>query len=361
MKQNILILLLFALGLASCNHQKVFHVNVSLANADDNTMIYLRKVVNHQTEVIDSAFFKNEMATLTAPMENVQRLYSIKIKNMHGSMTFFPENQDVTVVGDIQNPTAVEILGSEAQALFNEYNKFVNDCDSKLMDLYYQFDEAEKNNDSLLMEEIDQQGNELMEKKETFSEQFIEQHKDHFIGHYLMDEQKQDYTLEQLKEIVAGLKSETLYSKEMSDYIVKLESLAVGNPFIDFTLKTVDDQEVTLSEYIKGNKLTLVDFWASWCGPCRAENPFVLAAYNAYHDKGFNVLGVSMDQDVDAWQAAIAKDQLPWTHVCDSEGQTSQLYLIYYIPSNILIDENGIIVEKNLRGEDLEKALASRL
>ena len=116
-----------------------------------------------------------------------------------------------------------------------------------------------------------------------------------------------------------------------------------------------------LSEYVKGAKLTLVDFWASWCGPCRGENPHVVAAYNQYHDKGFNVLGVSLDQDVNAWLKAVADDQLTWTQVRDAENKVSELYLIYYIPSNLLIDENGIIIEKNLRGEQLEAALSSRL
>lgn len=361
MKRNILFILLFAIGFASCTNQKIFHVNVSLENADDNTMIYLRKIVDNKTEVIDSAIFNNETVTLTAPKEDAQRLYSLKIKGMRGSMSFFPENQDITVVGDIKNPTMVEILGGEAQTLYNEYNKGLNNFNLQIKELYNQMDEAYANNDSVLIEQINQQGNEIMENQEAYTQQFIEQHKDHFVSHYIFDGKKQDYTLEELKEAVAGFTTESLYTKDLNDYIAKMESIAVGNPFVDFTLKTVDDEEVTLSEYLKDNKLTLVDFWASWCGPCRQENPFVRAAYNAYHDKGFNVLGVSMDQDIDAWQQAIANDTLPWTHVRDEEGTASQIYLIYYIPSNILIDENGIIVEKNLRGEDLEKALASRL
>ena len=352
--------LLIALGLASCT-KKQFTVNVSMQNADDNTMIYLRKIVDHKTVVIDSANFSNETVVLKAPFDDAQMLYSIKVKDMRGSMTFFPENKDVTVVGDITNPKAVEILGGEAQTLYNEYNKGLNEFNMRIMELYNQMDEAYSNNDSVLMDQISEQGNMIMEEQSKYTKDFVQQHKDHFVGHYIIDEQKQDYPIEDLKEMVASFTTESLYTKDLNEHIAKLETVAVGKPFLDFTLKTVDGQEVALSEYVKGNKLTLVDFWASWCGPCRQENPFVLAAYNAYHDKGFNVLGVSMDQDVDAWQKAITNDQLPWTHVRDEEGVASEMYLIYYIPSNLLIDENGIIVEKNLRGEDLEKALASRL
>ena len=87
----------------------------------------------------------------------------------------------------------------------------------------------------------------------------------------------------------------------------------------------------------------------------------MVTAYEKYHEQGFNVLGVSLDQDVNAWQKAVVDDKLPWTQVRDTDGKVSELYLIYYIPSNLLIDENGTIVEKNLRGEKLEEALRSRL
>ena len=360
MKRNIVWILIIALGLASCT-KKNFHVNVSLQNADNNTMVYLRKVVDHKTVVIDSAYFHNETATLKAPFDDIQLLYTLKIKDMRGSMNLFPENSDIAVVGDITNPQAVEILGNDAQSLYNVYTKGLNEYHLQMIDLYSQMDEAYNNNDTILMEQLNEQGNALMEQQKEYTHQFIEDHKDHFIGHFILDEQKQDYPVEALKEFVALFTTESLYSKDIEDYIAKMENVSVGKPFLDFTLKTVDDEEVTLSEYIQGNKLTLVDFWASWCGPCRQENPVVLAAYNTYHEKGFNVLGVSVDQNSEDWQKAVAEDQLPWTHVCDTDGQVSEMYLIYYIPSNLLLDENGIIVEKNLRGEDLEEALRSRL
>lgn len=360
MKRNIVLVLLIALGLSSCTKRQ-FTVNVSLQNADDNTMLYLRKIVDNKTVVIDSAYFKNETVSLKAPVDDAQRLYSIKVKDMRGSMSFFPENKDVTVVGDIGNPKGVEILGGKAQTLYNEYNKSLNEFNKQFMDLYNQMDEANRNNDTVLMEQISERGNEIMEQKTNYINDFVLQHKDHFVSHFIIDEQKQDYPIDALKELVSSFTTESLYTKDLNEYIAKLENVAVGKPFIDFTLKTIDGQEVTLSEYVKGSKLTLVDFWASWCGPCRQENPLVRAAYYAYHDKGFNVLGVSIDQDASNWQKAIANDSLPWTHVCDEDGYASEQYLVYYIPSNILIDENGIIVEKNLRGEDLEKALASRL
>jgi peroxiredoxin len=108
----------------------------------------------------------------------------------------------------------------------------------------------------------------------------------------------------------------------------------------------------------------LVDFWASWCRPCRAENPNVVKVYNKFKNKNFTVLGVSLDQEKAAWVKAIEKDKLTWTHVSDLQqwnNAVAQLYRVQSIPQNFLIDPNGNIVAKDLRGEDLEKKLCELL
>lgn len=146
--------------------------------------------------------------------------------------------------------------------------------------------------------------------------------------------------------------------KEISDRIKSAD--VIGKPAPDFTLQTPDNKSISLSS-LKG-KYVLVDFWASWCGPCRKENPNVVKAYNQFKDKNFTILGVSLDEDKAAWQAAIAKDKLTWTHVSDLKGWQSSVvapYNIEAIPANFLLDKDGKIIAKNLRGEDLVNTLNS--
>ncbi|WP_442591238.1 redoxin domain-containing protein [Pedobacter sp. AW31-3R] len=126
-----------------------------------------------------------------------------------------------------------------------------------------------------------------------------------------------------------------------------------------FTLNDTEGKAISLASYRGG--YVLVDFWASWCVPCRAENPNVLAAYEKYKDKNFQILGVSLDEKKDLWLKAIAEDKLPWKQVCDfkaAESEVTKSYNISSIPANVLIDPNGKIVAKDLRGKDLHDKLA---
>ncbi|MGV3502062.1 MAG: redoxin domain-containing protein [Adhaeribacter sp.] len=157
-------------------------------------------------------------------------------------------------------------------------------------------------------------------------------------------------------------KPESPYTKALLTRLNALRSTAVGTAAPDISLPSPEGKEVSLSS-LKG-KYVLVDFWASWCGPCRQENPNVVRMYNKYKDKGFEIFGVSLDENRDKWLKAIAMDKLTWPHVSDLKGWNSaaaQLYNVQAIPQTLLLDKEGKIIAKNLRGKALEDKLASLL
>jgi peroxiredoxin len=153
---------------------------------------------------------------------------------------------------------------------------------------------------------------------------------------------------------------ETEYVSVLKELSQILERVAVGQPASDFSLPNVYGDTLHLSEFI-GKGYLLLDFWASWCPPCRRENPNLVALYRKYHDKGFDIFAVSLDEKRDSWLKAISDDNLTWTHVSDLafwNSAPAHLYGVRAIPSNVLIAPDGTIVARNLRGEELAAKLA---
>jgi peroxiredoxin len=198
--------------------------------------------------------------------------------------------------------------------------------------------------------------------------EFIENHPASYVTPSVLNEI--DYYLEadELDSLLNALdpslnKVQTVIT--LRDRLVNLKTVAIGQKAPDFTLNDADGNPVSLYSKIGGDtKLLLVDFWAAWCPPCRQENPNVVKVWQKYHKKGFDVMGVSLDQSKEDWLKAISDDKLTWTQVSDLkywDCAPAKIYAVRAIPANFLIDGNGIIIGHNIRGEALEAKVKERL
>lgn len=164
-------------------------------------------------------------------------------------------------------------------------------------------------------------------------------------------------------ELLDPLFEDTEYVTVLKELANTLDKVAIGQKAPDFYAENVDGKKIKLSE-ILGQKYVLLDFWASWCAPCRKENPNLLKAYEKYGADKLEIVGVSLDNSPSLWVKAIEADKLPWTQLIDKDawaGEGVKNYGVRLIPANFLIDKDGVIVAKNLKGEDLHKTLADLL
>ncbi len=196
---------------------------------------------------------------------------------------------------------------------------------------------------------------------------FCEENKDQYITPYVIANIARYMQPTEIADLMNSLSPEVQNSEvsvNIKKQLDKILATEKGKQAPDFTMNDTKGNPVKLSDVYSKNKYTLIDFWASWCGPCRAENPNIVADYNEYSAKGFGIIGVSLDKDKAAWLKAIEDDKLTWVHVSDLKGwenAAAKLYNIQSIPSSFLVDSEGKIVTSNLRGKDLSNKLAELL
>jgi len=213
-----------------------------------------------------------------------------------------------------------------------------------------------------LKDELD----ELIEEKTDFEINFIKEHPNALISAFILQSAlaSKSLTQDEVSNMYDALAPEikaTKPGKSITEILEKDKATKIGVKAPNFSAPTPTGEKLALHDVL--GKVTVIDFWAAWCKPCRAENPNVVKMYNKYHEKGLNILGVSFDKDANAWKKAIEDDGLTWNHVSNVQyfDEIAKLYNIRAIPATYILDENGIIVAKNLRGAALEEKVASML
>lgn len=252
------------------------------------------------------------------------------------------------------NNNAYEAFMSDMKALEDEYAEIVKNAQNP------ELSDAEK-------EEVKKQMAGFEEKYYQAVKNSIADNVGNDFGLYNLCNSYYYYSPEELapvlEDYIATFPTNTRLQRIKAQNDISLET-AVGKPFKDFEMADVEGTMHTLSEYIAANEVTLIDFWASWCGPCRAEMPAVKEAYAAYKSKGFGIIGISLDNSKDAWVKAIADLNIEWPQLSDLQGWNcagAKLYGVNSIPATVLVAKDGTILARNLRGDAIQEKLAEIL
>lgn len=334
------------------NKTVAYNINGFIKGKTDSTKVFL-KVANQS---VDSSYIINGKFHFTGKIEKTQyaSLYNSS-KNEYA--VFWLENRKIKIICKNASLNNSTITGSSSQDLYNSLNNELSNNSKKIDSIQTYAKSTVLNGQQLdkLQEEYDN----LESMNNKINRDFIRNNKESIISAFILNQHKGSWEIDTTRNLFNLLSyKKSPYAKDVDIYIKAFNNPQIGDKYIDFELMDNKGGLFKISD-IK-DKYILIDFWASWCSPCRALNPTIIGEYEKYKNEGLEIVGVSLDKDKDRWKKAIRDDNLKWINLCDFKGNNSEPVLIYKvnnIPNNILINKDGVIIARNLEANDLKSKL----
>ncbi|MGO3182920.1 MAG: redoxin domain-containing protein [Aequorivita sp.] len=361
---------ILTLSLISCNQNSdSYKLEGDAIGFADGTEVVVYTLENKQPKPIDTLIVKEEKISAVYPNNKTTPLNFFRIGDMNASILYFPENEDIKATFYKDSIQASRVKGGKQNAAYVGFIEKMSDFNKKKQKSMESFRAAKESNDTEAIAKIQSENLNLMGEETEYKKQFLTNNNKSLFSVMLISEMasRQEISPEEASEYLAKLDPKVGSSELAQELKTNLESLKkadTGNAAPDFSAATPTGETLSLKDAM--GKYTIIDFWASWCRPCRIENPNVVKVYNKYHDKGLNIISVSLDREgqKDKWLQAIEDDKMDWHHVSNLkfwQDPIAQLYNVRSIPATFLLDENGMIIDKDLRGAALEAKMATLL
>ncbi|PWL38811.1 thioredoxin [Flagellimonas aquimarina] len=367
--KRILAITLGILFLASCNSKpEGFVLNAKVTGELDNgTNVYLKTTDSlNQLIDIDTTIVENGTFSFEGIQEKPQ-LHYIFVEANRGNIPFVLENGNINLKFQKDSMNYAQLKGTVQNELFMNFLSESRKLSERARSMQNDMRNAAQQQDTATVTALREEYLEFQDEVKTFNVDFAKENPNALIsvliiGNLMMSKGLPGDEVKALYEALTPEMKQSTPGEKLGDQLEKQKTTEIGGIAPEFSAPTPNGDLLALSD-VKG-KLTLIDFWAAWCRPCRAENPNIVSVYNKYHDKGLNVIGVSLDARAEDWTKAIEADGLAWNHISNLkrfQDPVAQLYNINAIPAAFLIDENGVIVAKDLRGPDLEQKVSELL